>query len=68
MSLKGYFCLIVLAAWNLGSWEFLINYPFDVIIWDTFFLNGLCIYIFPIFSLSNCILIRPSYQKYLAVY
>ncbi|KAI7888946.1 Mechanosensitive ion channel-domain-containing protein [Mucor mucedo] len=31
MSLKGYLCLILLASWNLGSWEFLINYPFNSI-------------------------------------
>ncbi|GAA5813923.1 hypothetical protein MFLAVUS_007412 [Mucor flavus] len=31
MSLKGYFCLIMLAAWNLGSWEFLISHPFNSI-------------------------------------
>lgn len=30
MSLKGYFALVSLAAWNLGSWAFLIEYPFDV--------------------------------------
>ncbi|KAI8366880.1 Mechanosensitive ion channel-domain-containing protein [Blakeslea trispora] len=28
MSLKNYFCLVVLAAWNLGSWIFLINHVF----------------------------------------
>lgn len=31
MSLKGYFALVSLAAWNLGSWAFLIEYPFDSI-------------------------------------
>ncbi|KAI8636994.1 Mechanosensitive ion channel-domain-containing protein [Parasitella parasitica] len=31
MSLKGNFCLLLLAAWNLGSWCFLIQYPFDSI-------------------------------------
>ncbi|CAO0793554.1 unnamed protein product [Mucor circinelloides] len=31
MSLKGNFCLLLLAAWNLGSWSFLIQYPFDSI-------------------------------------
>lgn len=30
MSLKGNFCLLLLAAWNLGSWSFLIQVPFDV--------------------------------------
>ncbi|KAG0749985.1 hypothetical protein G6F57_004550 [Rhizopus arrhizus] len=31
MSLKGYFCIILLAAWNVGSWTFLINIPFPSI-------------------------------------
>ncbi|KAI7903201.1 Mechanosensitive ion channel-domain-containing protein [Cokeromyces recurvatus] len=31
MSLKGYFCLVLLAAWNIGSWVFLINVPFNSI-------------------------------------
>ncbi|KAI8968319.1 Mechanosensitive ion channel-domain-containing protein [Mycotypha africana] len=28
MSLKQYFALVFLAAWNLGAWAFLIDYPF----------------------------------------
>ncbi|KAI9476278.1 MAG: Mechanosensitive ion channel-domain-containing protein [Benjaminiella poitrasii] len=31
MSLKGYLCLVLLSAWNIGSWVFLINVPFDSI-------------------------------------
>lgn len=30
MSLKRYLCLVLLAAWNIGSWVFLINVPFPV--------------------------------------
>lgn len=41
MSLKGYFCWVLLAAWNLGSWEFLISVPFDVRIGTTFVINEL---------------------------
>ncbi|CEG65196.1 hypothetical protein RMATCC62417_02028 [Rhizopus microsporus] len=31
MSLKRYLCLVLLAAWNIGSWVFLINVPFPSI-------------------------------------
>ncbi|KAG0764486.1 hypothetical protein G6F57_006919 [Rhizopus arrhizus] len=31
MSLKGNWCVVLLAAWNIGSWVFLINVPFPSI-------------------------------------
>ncbi|CAO3674803.1 unnamed protein product [Rhizopus stolonifer] len=31
LSLKHFWCLVLLAAWNIGSWVFLINYPFPSI-------------------------------------
>lgn len=30
MSLKGYFCFVLIAAWNISSWTFLINVPYNV--------------------------------------
>jgi hypothetical protein len=30
MSLKDPLCLLLLAAWNIGSWSFLISFPYDV--------------------------------------
>lgn len=42
MSLKRYLCLVLLAAWNIGSWVFLINVPFPV---SSLFILNIIVYI-----------------------
>lgn len=50
MSLKRYLCLVLLAAWNIGSWVFLINVPFPV---SSLFIFNIIVYIDHFFILSQ---------------